>query len=226
MEGRSPPGVWGNPQLFLALLLALAAPAWGQDAAGTRQQMHETERARAAELAAQKQAAARASAAAAEERRLAAQRVAAAARLRQVETATAEAAQRMEDLQTRRRDIEAHLAARAADMAPLLPLIERLQLYPAETLLAAPTDPDTALTGVLVLRGLASKLEADAKGLRQELAALDSNRKAIEQQTPVLNAAQAAQAAQAEELDRQIAATASGRREALNEADAAARRAA
>ena len=226
MEGRSPPGVWGKAPIFLALLLALAAPAWGQDAAGTRQQMHETERARAAELAAQKQAAARASAAAAEERRLAAQRVAAAARLRQVETATAEAAQRMEDLQTRRRDIEAHLAARAADMAPLLPLIERLQLYPAETLLAAPTDPDTALTGVLVLRGLASKLEADAKGLRQELAALDSNRKAIEQQTPVLNAAQAAQAAQAEELDRQIAATASGRREALNEAEAAARRAA
>ncbi len=211
---------------MLALLLALAAPAWGQDAAGTRQQMHETERARAAELAAQKQAAARVSAAAAEEQRLAAQRVAAAARLRQAETATAAAAQRMEDLSSRQRDIQARLAARAADMVPLLPLIERLQLYPAETLLAAPTDPETALTGVLVLRGLARQLETDAKALRREQAELDRTRQEIEQQTPVLNAAQAAQAAQAAELDRQIAATASGKREAMGEAVAAARRAA
>lgn len=215
----------------LALLLAVAvwapvgAPAWAQDAAGRRQQMREAERARAAELAAQRQAAARASAAAQAERLLAAQRVAGAARLRQVETATAAAAQRMEDLASRQRDIEARLAARAADMAPLLPLIERLQLYPAETLLVAPTDPQTALTGVLVLRGLARRLETDAKALRQEQTELDKTRKAIEAETPVLTAALAAQAAQAAALDRQIAATASGRREALGEAEAASRRA-
>ena len=194
--------------------------------AGVREQMREAQRARSAELAAQRHAAARASAAAADERRLGAQRVAAASRLRQAETATAEAVQRMEDLANRQRDIEARLAARAADMAPLLPLIERLQLYPAETLLAAPTDPETALTGVLVLRGLARQLEAGAKALRQEQAELDRSRKAIEEQTPVLNAALTAQAAQAMELDRQVAAAASGRKEATGEADAAAKRAA
>ncbi len=224
-RGKAPAGVWGGAPILLALLFA-AVPAWAQDAAGTRQQMREMERARAAELTAQKQAAARASAAAEQERRLAAQRIAAAARLRQAETATAEAAQRMEDLANRQRDIEARLAARAADMAPMLPLIERLELYPAETLLVAPTDPDSALTGVLVLRGLARRLETDARALRQEQAELDKTRKAIAEQTPVLAAAQAAQAAQAAELDRQIAATASGRKEATDEAEAAARRAA
>jgi septal ring factor EnvC (AmiA/AmiB activator) len=188
--------------------------------------MRETERARSAELTAQRQAAARARTAAEEERRLAAQRVAAASRLRQAESATAEAAQRMEELSARRREVAARLAAREADMAPLLPLIERLQLYPAETLLATPTDPETALTGVLVLRGLARQLENDARALRQEQAELEKAGKAIEEQTPVLNAAMAAQTAQAAELDRQIAATASGRREAMSEAEAAARRAA
>ena len=223
---QRPAGVCGGAPALLTLLLVLTVPAWGRDAADTRLQMHAAERARAAELVAQKQAAARANAAGEEERRLAARRVAAAARLRQTENATAEAAQQMDDLSSRRRDIETRLAARAADIVPLLPLIERLQLYPAETLLAVPTDPETALTGVLVLRGLASRLEADAKALRREQAELDSTRKAIEQQTPVLTAAQAAQAAQAAELDREIAATASGRREATGEAEAAAHRAA
>ena len=220
ISGRS-----GMP-LVAALLFAWMVPAWAQDATGTRQQMRETERARAAELTAQKQATARASAAAAEERRLAAQRVAAAAKLRQAETATAEAVQRMTELVNRQRDIEARLAVRAQAMLPLLPLIERLQLYPAETLLAAPTDPEAALTGVLLLRGLARRLETEAKALRQEKAELDNNRKAIEAQTPVLTAALSAQAAEAAELDRQIASTASGRREAMDEAEASSRRAA
>ncbi len=208
---------------MIALLLVLGTPVGAQDA---RQQMRQAEAARSAELAAQRRAAARAGVAALQEQRLAAQLVATATRLRQAETATAEAAQRIEELANRRREIEAGLAARAADLVPLLPLIERLQLYPAETLLAAPTDPETALTGVLVLRGLARRLEADAKALRQQQTELDRTRQAIEDQTPILTAALTAQAAQAAELDRQIAATASGRQEAIGEAAAASRRAA
>ena len=210
----------------MLLALAAAGPAKAENAADTRREMREAEQTRKTELTAQRQAASRAAAAGEQERRLAAQRVAAASRLRQAETATADAAQRMDDLATRKREIEVQLAARAADMVPLLPLIERLQLYPAETLLAAPTDPETALTGVLVLRGLARRLETDARALRQQQAELEQTSKAIEAQTPVLNAALSAQSAQAAELDRQLAATAFTRREAAGEAEQAARRAA
>ena len=47
----------------------------------------------------------------------------------------------------------------AATDAPLLPLIERLALFPAETLLAVPAPPEEALRGLLVLRGLRARLE-------------------------------------------------------------------
>jgi septal ring factor EnvC (AmiA/AmiB activator) len=203
-----------------------APPGRPSDADATRQQMQDAERARAAELSAQKQAAARAAAAAEAGRKLAAERVAAAQRLRQAENATAVAAQRMAELARQQQESEARLAARAADLAPLLPLVERLSLYPAETLLAVPTDPETALTGVLVLRGLTQQLERDAAALRREQAALEATRLAMAAEAPRLAAAQSAQATQAAELDRQIAATEAGRREATSEADAAARRAA
>jgi septal ring factor EnvC (AmiA/AmiB activator) len=213
--------------LFLCLASAAAAPPARQpDADATRQQMRDAERAHAAELSAQKQAAARAAAAAETERRLATERVAAAQRLRQAENATAAAAQRMDELARRKQESEARLAARAADLAPLLPLVERLSLYPAETLLALPADPETALSGVLVLRGLTQQLERDATAIRREQATLEATLRAMAAEAPRLAAAQSAQAAQADELDRQIAATEAGRREATSEADAAQHRAA
>ena len=55
-------------------------------------------------------------------------------------------------------------------MQPLLPLIERLSLFPAETLLAVPAQPEDTLRGVLVLRGLARQLGQEAVALRREQA--------------------------------------------------------
>lgn len=225
--GRGPRApVWIRLSVLLLLSFAPATPASARDAASAQEQVRAAERARAAELANQRKAAVRARSAAEEEQRLAEQRVAAAARLHQAEIATAEAAQRMEQLTAQRREVAARLAARAADMAPLLPLIERLRLYPAETLLATPADPETALTGVAVLRGLARRLERDAALLRREQVELDKASQAVAEQTPVLNAALAAQADLATELDRQIAAASSGKQQALDEAEAAGRRAA
>ena len=59
----------------------------------------------------------------------------------------------MEELAHRRQAAQARLAATAAEIAPLLPLFERLSLYPAETLLAVPMPAEQAATGALV-RGL------------------------------------------------------------------------
>jgi murein hydrolase activator len=211
--------------LLTATLLALPAAAPPKDAA-TRQQVEEAERARAAEQAAQQQAAARAVAAAAEAQRLAEQSVAAAAKLRQAEAATEAAATRMDDLQRQRRDAAARLAVRAAAMQPLLPVIERLSLYPAETLLAVPAAPEDTLRGVIVLQGLARQIQQDSAALRRAQAALDTATAAVQAETPKLAAAAAAQQQEAVALDQQIATAQADRQAAEADADAAAARAA
>lgn len=209
--------------IVLVPALALAAPP-AKDAP-TRQELQEAEKARAAELTARKEAVARAERAAVEEQKLAAERVATAAKLREAEGLTAEAAGRLEELVARRRQAEARLAARAEAMQPLLPLIQRLSLFPAETLMAIPATPEERLRGVLVLQGLSRQLEVEAEALRRDQAEVDAAVKAIEAESPKYAALLAAQAKQAAELDRQIADAQALRRKAETEADTAARRA-
>jgi septal ring factor EnvC (AmiA/AmiB activator) len=188
--------------------------------------MQDAERARAADLANQIGAADRAAAAAAEEKRLTAQRVAAAARLRQAETDTGAVAARIAALAQTRAEAEARLRQRADEMVPLLPLIERMSLYPTETLLAVPAEPEDTLRGVLVLQGLARQMETEAAALRREQAAVDAATAALRAETPKLAAAEQAQAGLAADLDRQIAAARADRRTASDEAAQASQRAA
>jgi septal ring factor EnvC (AmiA/AmiB activator) len=211
---------------LIALTAVAAHPARPAKEDAARRELQQAERARAAEQAAQQEAAARAAAAAAETRRLTEDRIAAAARLRRAEDATADLAARMDELAAQRRKAEADLAARAETMQPLLPLIERLSLFPAETLLAVPARAEDTLRGVLVLRGLAGQLGQEAVALRREQARLASATAAMEAEAPRLAAAQTKQQTEAAALDRQIAATEAGRRQAEGEAAAAAQRAA
>jgi septal ring factor EnvC (AmiA/AmiB activator) len=216
--------------LAVALLpaVALAQPARPGAARSepTPQQLREAERVRAAEAEAAREAAARAERAAAEEQKLAAERIAAASRLREAEGLTAEAAERMEHLTARKHDAERRLAERAAAMQPLLPLIQRLSMFPAETLLAVPADPEDRLRGLIVLRSLSRQLETEAAALREDQAALLEALRALEAEAPKFAALLAEQARQAAELDRQIATAQAQRRDAEAEADAAAKRAA
>src|SRR5690349_14598416 len=106
-------GSWRCVALLFAACLVQAAPSGRpQPDSQNPRQIEEAERARAAELAAQNEAKARADAAATEEKRLAQQLVSAAARLRDTERAVAEAASRMDALARRRREAEAKLNAR------------------------------------------------------------------------------------------------------------------
>ena len=212
--------------LLLPVLLASAAALAQPKPAATPQDVRSAERARAAELAAQKDAAARAAAALAEEQRLAQERIDAAETLRATETATADTATRMDALAARRRDAEARLAKRAEAMRPLFPLIERLSLYPAETLLAVPAPPEDRLRGVVVLQGLARQLEAEAKALRQDRAEVDAASAALAAEVPHLTAALAEQAERAAALDRMIGDAREKRQQAESAGDAAAKRAA
>ena len=201
----------------------------------TPQQQREAEQTRAASAAEQAKAAAlarvrdeatRQQAAQAEAKRLAQIRVASAASLRSLEQATAEAAVTMDGLARRRAEAESRLQSRAKELTPLLPLIERLSLYPAETLLAVPARPDASLDGLLVLRGLTRQLELDAEALRAEQAEVARLTEGMARQEHHLTDAQSAQAAQAAQLDRQIADAQSRSRAAEDAGSEAARRAA
>ena len=212
---------------LMAIAVAVAAQAARPPKVdATRQQMEQAERARAAEHAAQQEAASRAVAAAAEAQRLAADRIVAAAQLRHAETSTAEIAARMDALAAQRRQAQASLDAPAETMQPLLPLIERLSLFPAETLLAIPAQPEETLRGVLVLRGLAAQLGQEAVALRREQARLDAATHAMQAEAPKLAAAEMEQQSQSAALDRQIALARAQQKQAEGEATEASQRAA
>jgi septal ring factor EnvC (AmiA/AmiB activator) len=214
-----------NLLVLIALITVAAHPSRPDKEAATREQIEQAERQRTDEQATQQAAAARAAAAAAEEQRLAAGRIAAAAKLHDAEAATAAAADRMAQLAAAQRKAQADLNARAAMMEPLLPLIERLSLFPAETVLAVPGRPEDTLRGLLVMHGIAEQLEREAEALRRDQARLAEATEALRAQAPKLAAARARQQDEADALDQQIAAAQAGQQKAENEAAAAAQRA-
>ncbi|MXP65457.1 hypothetical protein E0493_19085, partial [Roseomonas sp. M0104] len=101
------------------------------------------------------------------EQQLAEQRAAAGRRAVAADAAADAAARRAREAAAIRDAALVDLGRRAEAMAPLLPLMRRLQQWPAETLLAVPGDPETTLRGVLVLRSLMRHLSAEAEALRQ-----------------------------------------------------------
>lgn len=200
------------------LLLAAAGP--------TRDQVRAAERAHAADLAAQRDAAARAAAAAEQARALAARRVAAAEKLGETEDALARAAGAVADLTRRRAEAQRRLDASAAELAPMLPTIERLSLYPAETLLAVPMPPEQAVRGAIVLAAITRALAADAATLRAEQQATLALQARLDAAMPELNRARAQQVSLAASLDADLARTAETRHQAEDAAAQAADRAA
>jgi murein hydrolase activator len=207
------------PYAALSLLLLLAA-------APTQEQLQDAERAHAAEVAAEQAATAKAQAAAEQEQKLGAARVEAASKLRVAEDALATASANVADLTQRRADAQARLAGRAAALAPMLPIIERLSLYPAETLLAVPMPPEQAVRGVLVLGGVARTLEVQAHALRAEQADVEALQAQIAAALPGLAQAQAEQSQLALALDSQLAGVHAERTAAEEAAAEASRRAA
>jgi murein hydrolase activator len=164
---------------------------------------------------------ARVAAIAAMQAALAQQRIEAAAKLRQAEEATAAAADRMAGLAAQKKAVAAALLARAAAFAPLLPLIERLAVFPSETLLAVPATPKDTLRGVLVLRGLSREIGRQAQELKQQQDQLDALTAAMAAAAPALEQAEAVQAQQGAVLDAEIASAAASRQSAEDAAAAA-----
>lgn len=97
---------------------------------------------------------------------LVAQEITTAAALRGTEDRTARIAAKLTNLTHRTEAARAELQADAAAIAPLLPLIGRLALHPAATLLAADAAPGHAAEGALIMRGLTHEIAARAAALR------------------------------------------------------------
>ena len=215
-----------NGRTILAALVASALMYGTALAQPTRAQVREAEQARSDELAAQREAAQRAAVARGEAQKLAVQHARILARLHDAEQATGIAAVRIAALADRRREAAARLALRAADITPLLPVLERLALFPSETMLAAPVPPEQAVRGALVLGGILRTLEREARALRAEQAAVAALQVLLDAEMPQLTEAQAAQERAAQALDEQLRATRAEGRAAEDEAGKAARRAA
>ena len=103
---------------------------------------------------------------------LSAATVDATARLQRTEQDTADLDSRIAALHTEQDTLRHALAQEVAAMTPLLPVVERLSLYPADTLLAVPLPADRAVTGLLVMRGLMTRIAQQAQQIHDRRARL------------------------------------------------------
>ncbi len=196
---------------FALCLLALPGLAVAQP---SREAVEEARRAGATSRAAAEAAAREAEAAAAEESGLARQRVAMAARVQEAERALEAAEQRKQGAEAAAAAAFSQAAARAAGLAPMMPAMRRLALWPAETLLAQPAPPDEALRGLLVLQGMARQIRAEAEELRLANAEAERRARIAAAEALVVAAAEAELRQAAAALDEEITETRRREREA------------
>ncbi|PYD64785.1 peptidase M23 [Gluconacetobacter entanii] len=169
---------------------AIATPEW-HETQSIRRQIENARTAREALLAREKQqgaemqarikaqhdAEAQAQRDAARATELSAATVDATARLQRTEQDTADLDSRIAALHTEQDTLHRALTQDVAALTPLLPVVERLSLYPADTLLAVPLPADRAVTGLLVMRGLTTRIAQQARQIhdrRARLAQLDA----------------------------------------------------
>ncbi|WP_426958521.1 murein hydrolase activator EnvC family protein [Muricoccus radiodurans] len=210
----------------LLFLLLLAAPAALAQPAPDRPSLREAEREAGAARDEARAAGRSVRAAEAAERGLAERRAAAGRRAVAAETALAEAEARLAAAEAQRDAAEADLTRRAEALAPMIPAMRRLGLWPAETLLAVPAPPEDALRGVLILRHLARRLAAEAAEYRQAREDATRAAAALEEERNRLLAARLSAREAAEAVEEALA-EARTRRETARDTEAeAARRAA
>jgi len=192
----------------------------------TRRQVAESERLRAMQVDAQSAATEQAAQAMAEEKRLSAEQSAALERLKHADAAVNEATQRLQDLDQRRAEAQGRIDRLVAALAPVVPVILRMSIYPVETLLGSQAPAEDSVRGVLVMRTIAHQAELDARSLIEDRTALDAATKAAAEVGPQLAAARAARSAEADALAQQLAETVEHRKAAEQDAENAAKRAA
>ena len=220
----------------LALAL-LAVPALGQDSREPRtpsarelrpvpaRELQDARRDTEARLAAAAQAARTAEVAQAEERRLAEARVVAARATQQAEARLANAETEAQSAMAAARAAITERAARAAALAPFLPLLHRLERWPAESLLAIPVAPADTLRGLLAMQAVIRHAGTEAEAFRAAAErAAQASRRAEAEAERLVTARAEARAASAQ-LEASLVQARARRAEAQANEDAATRRA-
>ena len=157
-----------------------------------QQQAHDLEERRKVQQAAREQARMDAEKAAS----LSAAMVDASARLQHTEQQAADLDSRIADLHTEQATLRQQLDREVARLSPLLPLAERLSLYPADTLLAVPLPADRAVTGLLVVHGMMADIARQTRAIhdrRTRLLQLDSELAQQQQQMRLVVSARESQ---------------------------------
>ena len=181
------------PALLLVFCLLAPAVALAQPAP-TQQQLRDAQQRANAEREAQEAAAMRARALTLEERRLAERRVAIARRVQQAESRLAEIDDRARTAAAAAAYARNLVNQRAVQLAPLVPVMRRLSLWPAESLLAVPTSAEDAVRGLQLLQSLSRRLAEDIMALRvAEMNAEQQGLAAAQQAEELATAQQAAQ---------------------------------
>ncbi|GEL63213.1 murein hydrolase activator EnvC family protein [Kozakia baliensis] len=93
-------------------------------------------------------------------------------------------------------EIRAEMAQNAAALRPLLPLAERMSLYPGAALIAAPAQPRQAVQGLAIMAGFSTLAERSAEKLDRQEAELAANQKDLNAHQEQLDALRATQKAQ------------------------------
>ncbi|CCT60531.1 murein hydrolase activator EnvC family protein [Acetobacter pasteurianus] len=193
------------------------------NAAHAQHEVMEQEKARQAAAVAQSRSqneAAQAAAAEAKNRALSlsAATVSATSQLQSTEQQIADLQDQISDVKKEQASLQVALVQDAHALAPILPLAERLSLYPSDTLLAAPMPQGDAITGFLVLRGLSRQMEQEAEGMRARQARLAALNTTLTNKLAELNQLEQTQSHQRDTVRQQAALA----REAQKQASATA----
>jgi septal ring factor EnvC (AmiA/AmiB activator) len=209
-----------NALALAAVLLPLAVAAQPEPA----QRLRDAEGALARERAASREAAAESRAAAEALRRAEAERAAALVALRRAEAEAGTIAVRLAEAEAARAAAAAALAKQTARIAPLLPAIQRLALFPAETLLVEPGPPAERLAALAALRTLASSLMAEVGAETEAARRAHAREQTVAAEHAALAAALAGARARGAALDEAVASLRAARGEAAADEAAQARR--
>ncbi|WP_230975406.1 murein hydrolase activator EnvC family protein [Acetobacter garciniae] len=154
---------------------------------------------------------------------LSAATVEATAQLQNTEQQIADISDRIDAARSEQVALQTRLRDGARALAPILPLAERLSLYPSDTLLAAPLPQGDAVTGFLILRGLSRQMEQQAQAMRAEQARLDAVDRDLSGEMERLHALEQTQNQQRQVVQRQALQARQAQRRADTAVSAAAR---
>lgn len=120
--------------------------------------------------------------------------------LQLTETKSAQLSEQIEQLKKQVDILNQKLQEESKQFSKFLPVIERLSLYPTDTLLAAPINSSRSTIGLSVIKGISGQLEQKAQIIKQHKKEVDDLQAKLTDETSKLEALHKDQAQQRDDL--------------------------